>query len=76
MERNVIYVLSHGSGWKYKCGHCDERLTSTQAEAIRLAKSHVASLPAGTLSQILVQRDDGQWRTEWTYGKDPFPPRG
>lgn len=41
-----------------------------------MAKRHVAELPAGTLAQILVQRDNGQWRTEWTYGQDPFPPRG
>lgn len=74
--RQVVYVVSHGTQWKMKCEHCGERVTNTQAEAIRLAKNHVASLPAGTLAQILVQRDDGRFRTEWTYGSDPFPPRG
>jgi len=75
--RKVIYVLSHGSQWKTKCDHCNEEtITNTQADAIKRAKNHVASLPAGTLAQILVQRDDGKFRTEWTYGSDPFPPRG
>lgn len=74
--RKVIYVLSHGSQWKVQCDHCNSEITSTQAEAIKIAKQHVAGLPAGTLSQILIQGDGGRYRTEWTYGNDPFPPRG
>lgn len=74
--RKIIYVLSHGAVWKTKCDHCAESVFSTQAEAIRSARSHVASLPKGTLTQILVQNDQGKFRTEWTYGQDPYPPRG
>lgn len=74
--RKTIYVVSHGTQWQVKCDHCESELKRTQAEAIALARRHVAGLAAGTLSQILVQRDDGQFRAEWTYGKDPFPPRG
>lgn len=74
--REKIYVLSHGLQWKVQCEHCDSEIVSTQAEAIKLAKKHVASLIAGALSQILVQRDNGQFRAEWTYGQDPYPPVG
>lgn len=74
--RRKIYVLSHGNQWKVQCDHCSSEITNTQSEGIRIARQHVASLPAGTLSQILIQRDDGRFRTEWTYGSDPFPPRG
>lgn len=74
--RKIIYVLSHGNQWKVQCEHCKSEITNTQSEAIRIAKQHVASLPAGTLSQIRVQGMDGRFRTEWTYGVDPFPPRG
>ncbi|MBX4204801.1 MAG: DUF2188 domain-containing protein [Candidatus Doudnabacteria bacterium] len=75
--RNKIYVLSHGFQWKVRCEHCNyEQITSTQAEAIKLAKQHVARFPAGALSQILIQGQNGQYRAEWTYGKDPYPPRG
>lgn len=74
--RKVIYVLSHGTQWKVQCDHCNSQVTNTQTEAIRIARQHVAGLPAGTLAQILVQRDNGQYRTEWTYGADPFPPQG
>lgn len=74
--RKVIYVLSHGEKWKVNCEHCDSELRETQLLAINLAKSHVAKLPHGTLAQILVQNDQGRFRTEWTYGQDPFPPVG
>lgn len=74
--RKVIYVLSHGNQWKVKCDHCSFETTNTQAEAIGMAKRHVAGLPAGALSQILIQGDSGKYRAEWTYGSDPFPPRG
>lgn len=74
--RNRIYVTSYGEQWKVQCEHCNSQITDTQAEAIGIAKRHVASQVTGTLSQILVQRDNGEWRTEWTYGNDPFPPRG
>lgn len=74
--RQSIYVVSYGLKWKVKCEHCSEEAKPTQQEAIKLAKQHVADLPAGTLSQILIQGKDGKFRTEWTYGNDLFPPRG
>lgn len=74
--RKVVYVLSQGTKWKVKCDHCSSEIKNTQSEAIRLARSHISSLPEGSLSQILIQRDSGKFRTEWTYGQDPFPPRG
>lgn len=74
--RKVIYVVSHGFLWQVKCDHCNSEVVNTQTEAIKKAKQHVEGLGQGTLSQILVQRDNGQFRTEWTYGLDPFPPRG
>jgi hypothetical protein len=76
MARQKIYVLSHGHQWKVQCDHCETAIIRTQAEAIRVARQHVASLALGTLSQILVQKDDGTFREEWTYERDPFPPRG
>ena len=76
MPRQVIYVLSHGTKWKVQCEHCGDQIKDTQADAIKYARKHVADLPASTLSEIRVQGQSGQWRTEWTYGKDPFPPPG
>lgn len=49
----------------------------TQAEAIEAAKKAAKqSAEAGYPSQVLVQDRNNQWRVEWTYGDDPYPPRG
>ena len=74
--RKVIYVVSFGSQWKVKCDHCNEEIKNTKLEAIKAAKQHVAALTGGTLAQIVVQGADGKFMTEWTYGKDPYPPAG
>lgn len=74
--RQKIYVLSHGTKWRVKCEHCNEAVVSTKAEAVETARQHVSSNPEGTLAQILVQGQDGRWLTEWTYGQDPYPPKG
>lgn len=74
--RNKIYVLSHGNQWKVQCEHCKTALVDTQTKAIQIAKEHVRDYPEGTLAQIIIQGSDGKFRAEWTYGKDPFPPRG
>lgn len=74
--RNVIYVLSYGKQWSVQCEHCGTAIFGKQFEAIRYAKAHVANLIEGALSLIRIQGEDGKFRTEWTYGKDPFPPSG
>lgn len=74
--RNKIYVVSYGIYWKVRCDHCESKVINTQYEAIKIAKNHVSDLPEGILSQIIIQKSDGTFREEWTYGKDPFPPRG
>jgi hypothetical protein len=49
----------------------------TQAEAIEAAKEAAQkSASQGHPSQVLVQGRDHQFRVEWTYGDDPYPPRG
>jgi Uncharacterized protein conserved in bacteria (DUF2188) len=74
--RKIIYVVSFGDKWKVKCDHCNDEVKDTKVEAIRAAKLHVGAFPKGILSQIVVQGTDGKFITEWTYGKDPFPPAG
>ncbi len=48
---------------------------ATQREAIAGARTVVARLPENVCSQIVVRGQKGQSRTEWVYGKDPFPAR-
>jgi hypothetical protein len=63
--------------WKIKHGDDHSHPYSTQQEAIDAAiEAARHAKDSGNLSQVLVQGEDMQFRTEWTYGKDPFPPPG
>jgi hypothetical protein len=76
-QRNRLFVSPAGSRWKlqWEGGQVDSH-HDTQGAAITRARAVVRSLPPGSCSQILVQRPDGTWREEWTYGRDPYPPPG
>jgi hypothetical protein len=76
-DRMRLFVSSDGAQWKvqWEGGKVDSHY-NTQAAAISAARAVVRSLPAGHCSQIVVQRPDGTFRTEWTYGQDPYPPVG
>ena len=76
-DRKRLFVSPDGTQWKvqWEGGNVDSR-HPTQGAAITRARAVVKSLGAGAVSQILVQRPDGQFREEWTYGKDPYPPPG
>jgi hypothetical protein len=64
----------HDNKWKIKHGEHQSDPFRTQEEAIKEAVNPASE--SGTLSQVLVQAEDLTFRTEWTYGKDPFPPPG
>ena len=76
MARAVYYVLSAGNQWKIR--HNDKDFPyATQAAAISAAVDAAhSSGKKGFDAQVLIQGADGQWRTEWTYGHDPYPPPG
>jgi hypothetical protein len=77
MQRQKMFVSPEGSAWKVQWqGGVVATRTRTQDEAIREARRIIGMYPFGTCSQILVQKPNGQFRIEWTYGIDPFPPRG
>jgi hypothetical protein len=77
MARAVYYVVFHQNQWKIKLDDKHYGPYATQAEAIRLAvdAAHSAG-KSGHDAQVLVQAQNNQWRTEWTYGRDPYPPKG
>ena len=77
--RKVLYVSPGGLSSKWKV-HCQGSLMVTffdnKDKAIYHAKLLVGRYPKGYCSQIKVKKLDGTFQTEWTYGKDPFPPIG
>lgn len=76
-DRKRVTVVPFGNTWKVACEHCDQTWCfDDKADATRKAREHVANMTAGTLSQITVSGADGMFQDEWTFGADPFPPKG
>lgn len=77
MARAQYFVVLHNSEWKIKHGDKHYGPYATQALAIKTAvdAAHKAG-QSGHDAQVLIQGMNNQFRTEWTYGHDPYPPRG
>lgn len=76
MTRAQYFVLSNGGSWKIRHNNNDY-LYDTQRAAITAAVDAAhKSGQKGYDAQVLVQRVGGEWRAEWTYGHDPYPPPG
>jgi len=76
MARAHYYVVLKGNSWAISHDG-KEYPYSTQRAAMAAAidTAHKAGRE-GHDAQVLVQGANGQWRTEWTYGHDPYPPPG
>lgn len=77
MSRIQYFVVLHQNQWKVTANGLDRVSYRTQADAIRAAidAAH-ADGRKGINAQVLVQGRDNQFRTEWTYGHNPYPPKG
>jgi len=75
-NRKTYHVTSGGKGgWRVKAEGAS-RASNTyenKADAVQRAKDLAKAQPLG---QIVIHRKDGQIQTEYTYGKDPYPPKG
>jgi len=68
------YVVRNGDKWGVR-GEGNERLTrrfDTQREAIDFGRS----IAQREQSELRIQGRDGQFREAYSYGNDPFPPKG
>jgi hypothetical protein len=76
-NRVRYFVVNHQGQWKIKLDDTHYGPYATQRDAIRDAidTAHTAG-KQGFDAQVLVQGENNQFRTEWTYGNDPYPPRG
>lgn len=77
MPRLQYFVVLHQSEWKISFQGKHYGPYNTQAAAIRSAVDAAhASGEKGLDAQVLIQGQDNKFRTEWTYGNDPYPPKG
>ena len=74
--RSVYHVTARDGKWVVtRQGHPDGEYDSfeTKDEAIERARDEAGK---ATPSQVVVHRTDGTIEHEFTYGADPYPPRG
>lgn len=71
------YVVLHEGRWKitydtdrYGPYQTQRDAYLTAVDAAKEAGEH------GDQAQVFIQGRDNQFRAEWTYGKDPYPPPG
>lgn len=68
------YVVRNGDGWGVR-GEGNSRLTErfdTQAAAIERGREIARNQEA----ELRIQGRDARFRASWSYGNDPFPPKG
>lgn len=77
MARAQYFVVLHEGHWKisYEGKHYGPYATQEAAIKVAVETAHKAG-GQGHDAQVLVQGTNNQFRTEWTYGHDPYPPRG
>lgn len=77
MARLHYFVVLHEGHWKinYEGQHYGSYLTQREAIHAAVQSAHNAG-QKGHDAQVLVQGTDHKFRTEWTYGHDPYPPVG
>ncbi|MFC3727423.1 DUF2188 domain-containing protein [Neoaquamicrobium sediminum] len=77
MARAQYFVVRHEGQWKISFEGNHYGPYDTQKAAIKIAiDTAKKSGDSGHDAQVLVQGTDSKFRTEWTYGNDPYPPPG
>lgn len=74
MGRKNQYVVRDGNGWGVR-GEENSRLSRSferQSEAIDYGRS--GAMAEG--SELRIQGRDARFREAWSYGNDPYPPKG
>ena len=75
-RRTVIHVVpSKKNGWDIKKEGVKSPIdhTATKDQAVKEARQIAKS---GGPGQLKIHKQDGKIQTEYTYGDDPFPPKG
>ena len=77
MSRAQYFVVKHQGEWKIKYGEKHFGPYSSQKAAIKVAVDAAHKHGSkGHDAQVFIQGENNQFRAEWTYGNDPYPPPG
>lgn len=75
-DRKRVWVSPDGeNGWNVKTQGKTKAAANFEdkSDAINKAKDIAQNASKG---QVIIQKKDGTIQTEYTYGKDPYPPKG
>lgn len=73
MARKVYRVVPNGTNWQVK--HDGKVLSNHLMKSMAIAEGQRIA-KANQPSQLVIHLANGQIETEYTYGTDPYPPRG
>lgn len=73
MARKVYHVVPNGTNWQVK--HNGQVLSNHYLKVYAVSAGQQIA-KANQPSQLVVHKADGTIEYEYTYGNDPFPPRG
>jgi hypothetical protein len=73
MARKVYHVVPASGAWQVKHQGAILSNHATKDAAVEAGRK-VAK--ANQPSQLVIHKTDGTIETEYTYGEDPYPPRG
>jgi Uncharacterized protein conserved in bacteria (DUF2188) len=69
-------VVRHQDEWFVKFGDGEYGPYGSQAEAMLFAIDAAQKLgEQGENTEVCIMGEHGHFRPEWTYGRDPYPPR-
>lgn len=75
-KRKVLYVSPSDNGqWSVKGQRAQRAIKNfeNKAEAINFGRQVAKNAELG---QLKIQKRNGRFQKEYTYGKDPYPPEG
>jgi hypothetical protein len=77
MPHTRYIIVRHEDEWLIKFGDGEYGPYRSQTEAMRFAIDAAQKLgEQGESTQVCIMMgEQGHFRPEWTYGKDPYPPR-
>lgn len=73
MSRKIFRIVPNGSMWSIK--YNGDVQSSHQLKSLAIESGRRLAI-ANQPSQLVIHKSDGTIETEYTYGNDPYPPKG
>jgi hypothetical protein len=74
LERKVYHLVPYGENWKIERENAQRavKVFDDKKDAVDFGRDLAKNQ---NLGQLTIHKRDGVIQTEYTYGKDPFPPK-